>query len=319
VLAENDPGSRVSFTANPDYWNPGQPGVSALELISFPDSTAMINALIGGQIDVASSMDPSLVPLVEAGGDAYTVFSYPTSGTLTWQMNVEQEPFDDPLVRQALRLSVDRQQLIDQVYAGNATIGNDIFSPYDPAYNHDLPQRERDVEQAKALLAEAGYPDGVAVELTAAPIQPTANRQNEVFVQQAAEAGFDINFNPVDTATYYGESYGTYPLSLSFWGQLSIFDQAAFTIVNDAPYNATKWQDDEYNALYEEAVRTVDDAARTDLVHQMQQIEYDRGPYIVPLFVNNMSAYASDVTGFQAYPNSDGASGYNFKDMSFTE
>jgi hypothetical protein len=51
----------------------------------------------------------------------------------------------------------------------------------------------------------------------------------------------------------------------------------------------------------------------------MQQIEYDRGAYVVPLFVNNMSAYAADVTGYQPYPNSDGASGYNFKDMSFTK
>jgi peptide/nickel transport system substrate-binding protein len=89
--------------------------------------------------------------------------------------------------------------------------------------------------------------------------------------------------------------------------------------VNDAPYNATKWQDDEYNALYEEAVRTVDDAKRAELVHQMQQIEYERGPYVVPLFVNNLSAYDTKVTGYQPYPNSDGPSGYNFKDMSIGE
>ncbi len=319
VLAENDPGVRVTFTANQDYWEAGKPGVAELELISFPDSTSMINALIGDQIDLASSMDPSLVPLVDAAGDGYTVFSYPTSGTLTWQMNVLQEPFDDPLVRQAFRLAVNRQELIDQVYVGNAMIGNDIFSPFDPLYDAALPQREQDVAKAKELLAQAGYPDGVDVELTAAPIQPTAVRQNEVMVQQVKDAGFNVNFNQVDAATYYGDAYGTYPLSLSFWGQLGIFDQAAFTIVNDAPYNATKWQDDEYNALYEEAVRTVDDAKRAELVHQMQQIEYERGPYVVPLFVNNLSAYDTKVTGYQPYPNSDGPSGYNFKDMSIGE
>jgi peptide/nickel transport system substrate-binding protein len=286
-------------------------------VISFPDGTSQVNALLGGQIDVASSIDPSLVPVVEQAGDAVAVFEYPTSNTLTWQMNVTEKPFEDVHVRQALRLAVDRQQMVDQVYNDHAVIGNDIFSPYDAAYNLDLPQRSQDIEAAKALLAEAGYPDGVKVELTAAPIRSTADRQNEVLVQQAAKAGFDIHFNKVDVATYYGEGYGTYPLSLSFWGQLSIFDQAAFTIVNTAPYNATHWQDDEYDALYQKAVRTVDDAERTALVHKMQEIEYERGPYVVALFLTSISAYNSDLAGYQPYPNSDGASGYNFYEIGF--
>ncbi|HEY0260008.1 MAG TPA: ABC transporter substrate-binding protein [Lacisediminihabitans sp.] len=317
ILSKNDPGTRISFTANPNYFAKGQPGVDSLELVSFPDSTAMTNALVGGQIDVASSIDPSLVPVVKAAGSAYKVYDYPTTGTLTWQMNVTQKPFDNPLVREALRLAVDRPQLIKQVYSGYAKIGNDIFEPTDPGYNSDLPQRKQDIATAKALLAQAGYPNGVDVDLTAAPIQSTADRQNEVFVQQVAAAGFRVTFHKVDEATYYGDAYGTYPLSLSFWGQLSIFDQAAFTIVNNAPYNATKWQDDEYNALYEKAVRTVDDRTRIDLEHQMQKIEYDRGSYIVALFVDSVSAYSAKVTGYKPYPNSDGPSGYNFKDLSF--
>jgi peptide/nickel transport system substrate-binding protein len=317
VLAKNDPGTRLDFTANTHYFKKGQPGVDKLSLVSFPDSTALTNALVGGQIDVASSIDPSQVPVVKAAGSAYKVFDYPTTGTLTWQMNVKQKPFDNPLVRQALRLAVDRPQLIKQVFSGYAKIGNDIFEPTDPGYT-TLPQRKQDIAKAKDLLAQAGYPNGVDVDLTAAPIQSTADRLNEVFVQQVAAAGFRVTFHKVDEATYYGDAYGTYPLSLSFWGQLSIFDQAAFTIVNDAPYNATKFQDDEYNSLYEKAVRTVDDSARIALVHKMQTIEYDRGSYIVAVFVDSVSAYSSKVTGYKPYPNSDGPSGYNFKDLSFT-
>jgi peptide/nickel transport system substrate-binding protein len=308
-------GQKVTFTKNTAYFKDVY--ADKLEFIGFADATAQVNALVGGQIDVASTMDPSLVPVVKAAS-GYKVFEYPTSGTLTWQMNVKQKPFDNPKVRQALRLAVNRAQIVDQVYSGHATIGNDIFSPYDAGYDKSLPQRELNLTEAKKLLAEAGYPNGVDVELTAAPIQPTADRQNEVLVQQAKEAGFNIHFNKVDTATYYGDAYGTYPLSLSFWGQLSIFDQAAFTIVNNAPYNATKWQNDAYNTLYEKAVRTVDTAARIDLVHQMQKIEYDEGPYVVAAFLNNISGYSGKLTGYQPYPNSDGASGYNFYEVGFT-
>ena len=317
VLAGDTPGTEITFTANKDYWNKPQPYVEKLDLISFPDTTAQVNALLGGQIDAASSIDPSLVRVVKAAGSGYSVYAYPTSSTLTWQMNVSKAPFNNPDVREALRLAVDRQQIVSQVYDGYATVGNDIFSPYDEGYNKSLPQRSQNVAEAKKLLAKAGYPNGLTVQLTAAPIYPTANLQNEVLVQQAKAAGFNIQFKQVDEATYYGSGYGTYPLSLSFWGDLSIFDQAAFTIVKGAPYNATHWQDSAYDALYDQAVRTVDTAQRIALVHKMQQTEYDSGAYVVADFMDNITAYRSSVGGQQPYPNTDGASGYYFASMGF--
>lgn len=312
-----EPGTRITFTANRAYWKSGEPRVERLQIIGFPDSLSQVNALVGGQIDIASSIDPILAPLVERAGARLKLVEYPTAGTVTWQMNTSRKPFADERVRQALRLAVNRQQIIDQVYDGHATLGNDIFSPDDAAYDRELPQREENVAAAKQLLKAAGYPNGLRVVLTAAPIQPAADRQNEVLVQQAAKAGFDIVVNTVDAASYYGEGYGTYPLSLSFWGQLSIFEQAAFTIVKGAPYNATHWHDAEYDALYQQALRTIDDKARFELVHRMQAIEYERGPYIVAAFLNNVSGYDSRLVGYRPYPNCDGASGYNFYEIGF--
>jgi peptide/nickel transport system substrate-binding protein len=312
-----EPGTRVAFTANKSYWKPGEPFVDRLQIIGFPDSLSEVNALIGGQVDIASSIDPILAPLIEKAGKRLKIVEYPTTGTVTWQMNVGRKPFDDSRVRQALRLVVNRRQLIDQVYDGHATLGNDIFSPDDEAYNSELPQREKNLAAAKQLLIAAGYQSGLKVVLTAASIQPTADRQNEVLAQQAAKAGFDIVVNRVDTASYYGDAYGSYPLSLSFWGQLSIFEQAAFTVAKDAPYNATHWHDEEYEALYQQALRTVDDKARIGLVHRMQAIEYERGPYIVAAFLNNVSGYDSRLIGYRPYPNCDGASGYNFYEIGF--
>ncbi|WP_214106204.1 ABC transporter substrate-binding protein [Acrocarpospora catenulata] len=316
VLETNKPGTSITFTANTRYWG-GKPYAERLELISFEDASAQVNALIGGQIEMASSIDPSLVPVVKAAGDKYVVDSYATSGTLTWQMNVKQKPFNDPVVRQALRLAVNRKELIDQAMAGYGSVGNDVFSPFDAMYNKSLPQRQADPAQAKKLLQDAGYTLPIKVELTAAPLTSYADRLNEVFVRQAAVAGFDITFRSVDSATYYGDGYGTYPLSMSYWGFLGIFDQAAFTIVKDAPYNATKWQDDEYDTLYDQAVQTVDDAKRADLVHQMQQIEYDRGAYVVAVFLNAINAYSTSLTGYSTYPNTDGGNGYHFNTIGF--
>ncbi len=71
-------------------------------------------------------------------------------------MRVDAAPFSDVRVRQALRLIVDRQQMIDQALNGFGILGNDLYSPFDPAYAKDLPQRVQDIDQAKSLLKQAG-------------------------------------------------------------------------------------------------------------------------------------------------------------------
>lgn len=311
VLASDDPGVQLTFTANPDYFL-GAPAADELEVKSFPDAASAASALTAGQIDVDASVDPTLIEVITAA-EGYTTFDYATSGSLTWVMNTEKEPFDDPVVRQALRLAVDRQQLIDQVYNGFGTLGNDVFNPFDPHYNADLPQRSYDPDGAKKLLTDAGYTLPVKIHLVGTDNQPTAERQNETLVQQAAAAGFEIDYEFVDSATFYGDGYGTYPLSLSFWGFLGIFDQASFTVTKTAPYNSSHWVDDTFDEVFNKAIQTVDDTERKALVGQLQQIEYDSGAYLVPLFMHTIVGVSDKVTGATAYPNSDGAFGYNFR------
>jgi peptide/nickel transport system substrate-binding protein len=310
VLDTNDPGVQLTFTANPSYYR-GEVKTDTLEVKSFPDSASAVAALTADQIDVDASLDPSLVASV-TGTAGYQVFDYATSGSLTWVMNTKKKPFDDPVVRQALRLAVDRQQLIDQVYNGYGKLGNDVFNPFDPMYNSSLAQRTYDPEAAKKLLTDAGYTLPVKVQLVGTNNQPTSERQNQALVQQAKAAGFDIEYKFVDSATFYGDAYGTYPLSLSYWGFLGIFDQAAFTVTKTAPYNSSHWTNTEFDKLFTEAVATVDDTKRKELVAQMQQIEYDSGAYIVPLFMSTVVGISDKVTGTATYPNSDGAFGYNF-------
>ncbi|MDR0515318.1 MAG: ABC transporter substrate-binding protein [Coriobacteriaceae bacterium] len=305
-----DAGVQMTFKAFDGYWGTVAQA-EELMITSFTDTNAEANALLAGQIDVAANFDSTLVSLIE-GAEGYEIFDYPTSGALSWAMNCEKKPFDDPIVRSALRLAVNRQEIIDNVYGGFATLGNDYWSPYDPNYTKGLAQRSYDPAKAKKMLEDTGYTLPLKIELWGAPNQPTSDRQNEILVEQAKAAGFEVEFHKVDMATFYGDAYGTYPLSLSYWGYLSVFDQAAMTITKDAPYNSTHWTDREYDGLYTEAVGTTDAAKRKELVKQMQTIEYERGSYIVPLFMNTLVAHSAKVGGFKPYPNTDGAIGYNF-------
>ena len=316
-LASYSPGQRATFSAFSDYWVSGQPYVDSLVFESFADGSSQVNGLIGGQVDVAPDLDATLIPVVKAAGSNYVVDSYPSSACLTWPMDCTKKPFNDVRVRQALRLAVNRPQLIEQVYAGQARLGNDYFGPYDPGYDTALPQRHQDLEQARSLLKAAGY-DGAAVQLTGAPILPMANAQNQVLVQQVKAAGIDVNFRQVDEATFYGPQYGTYPLSLSLWGVLNILDQSALTTVGkSSPYNATHWNDPQYNRLFFEAAAQKNEAKRNELLHEMQKISWERGSYLITQFHNYVTGYSAKVTGYQPYPNSEAGSDFRYREMWF--
>ena len=141
--------------------------------------------------------------------------------TGAWQpftMRIDQKPFNDPKVRQAFRLIVDRQAMVDQAYAGFGRIGNDMYAPFDPGYPSDLPQRAQDLEQAKSLLQQAGYNNDLVVELTTSEaIGSAAVPAAQVFAEQAKGAGVTVNVNKVDSSVFYGDNYLKWTFSQDFW------------------------------------------------------------------------------------------------------
>ena len=131
-----------------------------------------------------------------------------TGAWIPFTMRVDQAPFNDVKVRQAFRLIVDRQQMIDQALSGYGSLGNDMYAPLDVAYASDLPQREQDIDQAKSLLASAGA-DGLQVELfTGDDIGSVATAAANLFQEQAKAAGVEVKVTK--KAPFYDDQYLQY-------------------------------------------------------------------------------------------------------------
>ena len=156
-----DPGKTSTFTKYADYW--GDPAfVDELQIQDFADDSAKVNALQAGQIQTVDNLPYNLIETIKGAGGGVLVSD--TGAWVPFTMRVDVAPFDDVRVRQAMRLIVDRQQMIDQTLSGYGSLGNDLYAPFDTAYASDLPQREQDIDQAKSLLAQAGA-EGLQVEL----------------------------------------------------------------------------------------------------------------------------------------------------------
>jgi peptide/nickel transport system substrate-binding protein len=305
-------GQRSTFTRNENYWQENEPHLDELRILNFSDDNALINALLAAQVDAIGQVPLAMLEVLEAD-PSVNILNSETGAWLPFTMRVDRAPFDDVRVRKAFRLVVDREEMVEQVLGGYGTIGNDMYGLYDPGYAEDLPQRVQNIERAKELLTEAGYPDGLEVELVTAPIQAGAVEAAQVFAQQALAAGINVTIRRVDTTTFFGDDYLQWDFAQDFWYTRNFLPQVNNGSLPTSPYNETHWANAKFLELVEEATTTIDPTKRNALITEAQTIEYDEGGYIIWGHPNQADAYQGYVGGL--IPNSTGLalSGFEFR------
>ncbi|GGF44077.1 ABC transporter substrate-binding protein [Marmoricola endophyticus] len=286
------PGKSSTFAKYADYWG-DVAKIDQLQIQDFSDANAQINALQAGQVQTVDNLPYNLIDSVKGQGGQ--VLETQSGAWVPFTMRVDQKPFSDNRVRQAMRLIVDRQQMIDQALSGKGTLGNDLYAPFDDAYAKELPQREQDVEQARSLLKSAGA-EGLQVQLfTGDDIGSVAPSAAALFKQQAKQAGVDVRV--VKKNPFYGDDYLKYTFAQDFWNTRNYIPQAAVCALKSGTYNETHFDNAKFAGLISSAQAQTDDAKRNSLLQDAQKIEYDEGGYIIWGFRRQVDAVAANVKG----------------------
>jgi peptide/nickel transport system substrate-binding protein len=299
VLESFTPGHQSVHTRNPNYWRTGQPYFDEVVIIDFPDATARVNALLGGQIDAITDVPSAQVAAVN-GHSGTRVLESPSAFWAPISMRVDAAPFTDVRVRQAMRLIADRPEMVAQALAGHGRIGNDICAPFDPVYDHALPQRHQDLDHARSLLKAAGH-SGLKIDLQSTDAGLGMNEGAEVFAQQAKAAGVTVNVTILDVGSFLS-NYLKWPFSMTYFGTRNYLSQVAVGSLPTSSNNETHWPDkanERFIALYREALGTVDTTQRTAIIHQMQTMEYHHGGYIIWGFSDLLDGYSTKVQGLK--------------------
>jgi peptide/nickel transport system substrate-binding protein len=271
-------GSVTILDRNDDYFG-GSPYLDQLEFRTIAESNARLNALTGGEIDAlafldftqarASKDDPSIQLVIATGA---------TNVPIT--MRLDSAPFTDPRVRQAFRLAVDRQALVDNVLQGFGKVANDLHGFGYPSYNSDLPQRTYDPEKAKGLLKAAGA-ENVSVTLYTSKTVSGMQESATVFKEQAKSSGIDVQLKVLDASSYFANDlYLKAPFYQSAWGN-SFEDQAVQGLLSDSPYNETGWNKPDWEKKFRAAQSIADDTARNAAYKDLQVDLYDEGGYVL--------------------------------------
>jgi peptide/nickel transport system substrate-binding protein len=227
-------------------------------------------------------------------------------------MRVDVAPFNDVRVRQAMRLIIDRPQMMEILFGGTGTLGNDVFGIWAPEYDHALPQRHQDIDQAKFLLKAAGH-EGLAFQLVTSDIGAGTVQAAEVLAQQASAAGMRINVSDITVNDFYGPGYLKWVFAQDYWYYNFYLPQVSLATLPTAPFNETHFDNPAYNKLYQQAIATVDETKRRELSFEMQRIDYNEGGLIIPFFPPVIDGYGANVHGLVPSKGGLSLNAYDFK------
>jgi peptide/nickel transport system substrate-binding protein len=309
-LESFDPTTGATFVKNDAWWG-GEPYLDKVEFVFSEDLPTQVTGMAAGEVD-------AIVQFAVLGGDALlnstevTVESIQGAAHRQLWMNVREGTFTDIKVREAVALGVDRQALIDIVLKGKGDIGND--HPVAPSYegfDSSVPQRERDVDKAKALLEEAGKA-GLKVTMHAPDLQEIPQLA-ETLKTQLAEIGMDITLNVEPTSTFYdrwckvydstnepsgcdgGEEFG-----IVDYGNRGTPDVYLVKAYATGEWNSAHYNSEEFKAAVAEYQAALDLPTRKIAVKKIQEIANKDIPYVIPYFYNSLTAYKNNVSGIRA-------------------
>jgi peptide/nickel transport system substrate-binding protein len=218
-------------------------------------------------------------------------------------MRFDQPPFDDLRVREALAYAIDRQLLVDLVLEGLGRPAHDnILSP-EFKFRIDTPEKIYDPERAKALLAEAGHPDGLKLDLVASN-RPAIRAQVAIAIKQMAlPAGFDINVEAMPHDTYLANVWRKGGFYMAYWGMQPTED-ATFNLLltSNASYEDTGWANDEFDALVQAGRSTTIESERADAYTKAQELMLAELPYIIAFYEDVLTASRENVQGYTLNP-----------------
>jgi peptide/nickel transport system substrate-binding protein len=298
-----EPGSQVILVKNDDYWEEGLPRIDRIVQVQIPEQTGQAAAIVEGQVDIMWDVSPHVISTLEESGQV-TIEEIPSPSFQPIGMRSNQEPFDDPRVRLALKYCVDRAAVVDAVTEGHGTEANDHPVPPISPFWHDTGIKERDIEQAMALLDEAGYSDGVDVTLHTSDERTGLVDHATIVQEMAAEAGFRIEIQVHPWDIFVAEYNDTALLFCTNWFGRPTIDETVYQYYHsDGSWNEYDYSNTEMDELLESWRSELDEDRRMEIYAEIQRRLSDEWVPKLPLFSYYQNFPAQDrVRGWWMVP-----------------
>jgi peptide/nickel transport system substrate-binding protein len=290
------PGVSAKLTRNPNYFKDGKPYFDEVEFLAITDIAARTNALTTGEIHWMGRADLKTLHLLERNPNL-AITEVTGYGHYVLPMNCGMAPFDDVNVRRALKYAFNRQEIVDKIFLGHATIGND--NPIAPSVKYAInpePVHNFDPDQAKYWLQQSGL-SSLNVDLSVADAAFTGAVDAGVLIQEdAAKMGINVNVVREPNDGYWDNVWLKKGWCGSYWSGRPTCDWMFSTAyAADAAWNETAWKNERFNELLVVARAETDEKLREEMYAEMQTLVHDDGGQVVLVFNNFVEAHSTEL------------------------
>ena len=322
MLEDFDPSAfRASFVPNPDWWG-GAVKLDRTVLQGFESGGTKVAAFSAGEIDVIQDFSVSDGATL-LSDDSVNVLKPPSANHRQLWFNTqlpEGGPFTDPRVRQAVCYAVNRQQIVDTVYEGEAIIANDHpVYPTLPFFDDTQEQRPFDPEMAMQLLSDAGFADGIELPIQVGDLGEIPAIA-AIVEQNLAAVGITTPVSVTPNSDFYGEywctgaSYGTQPetsgpgIPCGASAQIGIVDYGhrptpdiffGRALATDGDWNSSNYSSSDFDSFFGDYQAATEVAGQQEAVGKIQRLLHEDAPACYPFFFNYLAGTSENISGFQ--------------------
>lgn len=308
-------GEKLVMEKNHDYYDEeNTPSIDGVEWYLMQDSATAMLALQTGEIDITNiSLDEKAML-----GDAFNYVEGPMNMVTVFGLNHKFEPFADERVRQALNHAINKQELIDIVFQGEAAELGSMFSPAMELYYQEGLQDmwPYDPEKAKELLAEAGY-ENLEFTLKAPSHAQMYTDMAQVIADQLSQVGVTAHIEMIEWSTWLEDVYTDFDHEATLIGLTGKIDpyDVLIRFVDGYHRNFINYNNEDYNTAMSNAIQEIDDATRIDYYKQAQTLLAQDAASVFLADPNRITATQPHIQGLEMFP----AEKYNLEDIEFVE
>jgi peptide/nickel transport system substrate-binding protein len=304
MLSEVVPDTYVLLTANPNYYREGLPRLEALRYNIVPEASTRAAGVRTGSYHLLPDVDPATATTLQNTNNV-TLLGIQDLAYSLLGVNTEREPFDDPRVRRALNLAINRAEIIDAVYFGNAAVGG-VLSPGLPTWEVDTEAFDcyrHDPQAAAALLEEAGV-SSLEMELLSFGTIQVVSDLAQVLQAQLADAGIDATVNIEEFGSFVQRWRNSdFDAFVSLNGGSTDPDGYLHrTFISGGSTNVFQYSNEEVDSLLEAGRTTTDISEREAIYDDLQNRLACEGPVMHVAYATLFTAHRDNVNGFVQMP-----------------
>ena len=311
-LESLDPGTEIRFTGNPNYY--GERSFDEIVIRAVPEGSSRVQLLLAGEVDMVSEPPIDQLDTIESSDTAF-VSQMPDTNRHNMTVSEKSEALSEPLVRQALNYAINRQGIVDSIYQGYA---EPATTPVASSLYEDQPTiGGYDPDQAKELLAEAGYPNGFEMTLAYNNERPGPFAENLARLIQSdlAAVGIDVQTQAVPSNTDFEAGVAEQKYEAYLYTERPALPEVGYDLFlylhSESALNTSGYDNPEFDAAVEAVLVTPPGEERDQRIQDALNELAENDPLISLVEIPDLVGIADSIDGYHAVP----TGGWAFQDL----